>query len=81
MDKPTLDQIGQLYITNYKLGRGKDYRGGDKTVLGKGFTLKYHELFEKRRDDEVELLELGVLYGRSIAMWSDYFFLMERSMV
>ena len=73
MSQESLDEIGSKYIENYQLGKGKEYKGGDKTSLGKGFTKKYEQLFEPLRDQPVELLELGILYGRSIAMWSDYF--------
>ena len=73
MDQQSLDQIGITYIETPQLTKGKGYRGGDKTTLGKGFTRKYDQLFSSIRDNQVVLLELGVLYGRSIAMWSDYF--------
>lgn len=69
----SLDQIGIKYIETPDSIKGKGYRGGDKTTLGKGFTRKYDQLFTPIREDPITLLELGVLYGRSIAMWSDYF--------
>ena len=68
-----LDTIGIRYIDKGVLEKGKFYRGGDKTSLGQNFTKKYQELFEGVRDQPVHVLELGVLDGRSIAMWSDYF--------
>jgi len=69
----SLDDIGIQYIDNGILEKGKFYRGGDKTSLGQNFTKKYQELFEEIRDQPNHVLELGVLDGRSIAMWSDYF--------
>lgn len=69
----TLDEIGRHYVSSLHLGKGKQFQGGDKTSLGKYFTKTYHELFLPLRDSNVRLLELGVLTGKSIAMWSDYF--------
>jgi hypothetical protein len=69
----TLDEIGRSYIPSEKLGKGKDYRGGDKTSLGKYFTKTYEELFQPMRNSPIHLLELGICAGRSLAMWSDYF--------
>ena len=68
----SLDEIGNKYNGNV-LEKGKKYRGGDKTSMGFGFTKRYDELFMSVRHDKINVLELGVLDGRSIAMWSDYF--------
>lgn len=67
----TLDEIGLKYT--YDFGKGKMYTGGDKTSLGNNFTKEYEKLFEPLRGNKVNLLELGILCGKSIAMWSDYF--------
>ena len=70
----SLDEIGLKYINNYgELETSKHYKGGDKTSKGQGFTKRYDELFSGIRERPVNLLELGVHAGRSIAMWSDYF--------
>jgi len=69
----TLDQIGLKYVDDPESCKGKNYRGGDKTSLGHGFTERYDTLFSPFRNEEINLLELGVLNGRSLAMWSDYF--------
>jgi cephalosporin hydroxylase len=66
-----LDEIGIKYAFNF--GKGKNYTGGDKTSLGNNFTEVYDVLFYAIRDDSVNLLELGVFHGKSLAMWSDYF--------
>jgi hypothetical protein len=72
---PSLDAIGLRYIPDFKIGQGKTYKGGDKTSLGKGFAKLYDcRLHERRQDSRnVVLLELGVMTGRSLAMWCDYF--------
>ena len=67
----SLDEIGLKYA--YGFGKGKNYVGGDKTSLGNNFTETYEKIFEPMREQKINLLELGVLTGRSIAMWSDYF--------
>lgn len=69
----TLDQIGKNYINNVETCKGKNYQGGDKTSLRHNFTERYEQLFNRFRDSEINFLELGVLNGRSLAMWSDYF--------
>jgi hypothetical protein len=67
----TLDEIGLKYTYDY--GKGKLYTGGDKTSLGHDFCKDYDELFGKIRDSKINLLELGIFHGKSLAMWSDYF--------
>jgi hypothetical protein len=70
---PSLDEIGRKYA-EYNYGRtSKDYSGGDKTSLGQCFTFEYDALFTPMRYQKVHLLELGVLQGKSLAMWSEYF--------
>lgn len=66
----SLDSIGLKYAYNF--GKGKQYVGGDKTSLGKNYTETYDELFSSMRNNKINLLELGVFHGRSLAMWSDY---------
>ena len=73
MNLLSLDEIGIQYIEDGQFSKGKEYRGGDKTTLAKGFTNKYAKLFDSIRLEQITMLELGVLHGRSIAMWSDYF--------
>lgn len=70
---PSLDEIGIKYINGHSLEKGKQYCGGDKTAMGQGFTKRYEELFSKWRDEPINLLELGVLRGLSLAMWAEYF--------
>jgi hypothetical protein len=67
----SLDEIGLKYA--YDFGKGKLYTGGDKTSLGQGFTREYETLFERFRFERINLLELGVFHGKSLAMWSEYF--------
>lgn len=67
----TLDEIGLLYA--YDFGKGKYYTGGDKTSLGHHFTKTYERLFNSMKGDDINLLELGIFHGKSLAMWSDYF--------
>jgi hypothetical protein len=67
----SLDDIGLKYTYNY--GKGKNYTGGDKTSLGKNYTEEYDIILKDKRYKAINLLELGVYHGKSIAMWSDYF--------
>lgn len=67
----SLDDIGLKYA--YAFGKGKLYTGGDKTSLGHGFTTHYDSLLHHLRLQPVQLLELGVCHGKSLAMWSEYF--------
>jgi len=67
----SLDEIGLKYT--YDFGKRKTYTGGDKTSMGHNFTERYDQLFQKIRFDSIKFLELGVFYGKSLVMWSDYF--------
>ncbi|AYV83769.1 MAG: hypothetical protein Hyperionvirus11_42 [Hyperionvirus sp.] len=67
----SLDTIGLKYAFNF--GTGKKYTGGDKTSLKNNFTKHYDLLFAPSRSNKITLLELGILCGKSLAMWSDYF--------
>lgn len=67
----SLDDIGLKYA--YAFGKGKLYTGGDKTSLAHGFTKHYQTLLQHLRLEPVQLLELGVFHGKSLAMWSEYF--------
>ncbi len=37
------------------------------------YTLFYHSLFRDKRDDDLDIAELGILYGSSLLMWREYF--------
>ena len=37
------------------------------------YTLFYDSLFKNRRNESLQLAELGILYGGSLLMWKDYF--------
>jgi len=50
------------------------YYGGDKTSDGQGFTAFYEALLAPlRHQPHVHFLEVGVWYGKSLAMWADFF--------
>ena len=75
---PSLDQIGLKYVgilddTDKK--PSDRYMGGDKTSIGHGFTADYQRLLEPIRHNvaNVQVCEIGVWYGKSLAMWCDYF--------
>ncbi len=55
----TLDELGALY-------------GTDKFDIH-GFTSIYDTYFSSIRDNEIRLLEIGVLHGSSLKMWEQYF--------
>lgn len=43
----------------------------DKTIHA--YLSHYESHFSDKREQEISLLEIGVLYGRSLRMWKDYF--------
>ena len=70
---PSLDNLGLRYLTAPSRQKDK-YSGGDKTSAGQGFTAFYASLLEARRHrPHLVFLEIGVWYGKSLAMWADYF--------
>jgi cephalosporin hydroxylase len=52
-------------------GTGQKNTGGDAAYSG--YVDRYVELFEEIRERKINLLEIGIFQGRSLAMWSDYF--------
>jgi copper homeostasis protein len=70
---PSLDELGLRYLS--AASRPKDkYAGGDKTSAGQGFTSFYSELLSPRRHERgLVLVEIGVWYGKSLAMFCDFF--------
>ena len=59
----------------------RGYRGGDKTSSGQNFCVVYDELFSSSRSRSaafrfqpgLRFLEVGVFYGKYLAMFADYF--------
>ena len=72
---PTIDEIGLRYAAPpAKPWRGDKYFGGDKTSSGLGYTSLYETLLQPfRHAPNVHLVEIGVWYGKSLAMWCDFF--------
>lgn len=74
----TLDEIGLKYTNDTVPLSGVKYSGGDKVSQDKKFTLIYDTLFNYhfpssfRTNKSFRILELGVLYGRSSAMFCEY---------
>ena len=66
----TLDEIGLQY---HKPDASKKYTGGDKLSTDKNFTKYYYELTSTYRDQPINMMEIGIFNGKSIAMWADYF--------
>ena len=48
------------------------HAGGD--ISWNGYSDYYFKWFEDLRDKEINVLEIGIFQGRSIAVWSDYFY-------
>jgi len=73
-DEPSLDEIGRRYLTKTATREHDAYTGGDKTSTGLGFTARYNQILAPfRHKHNVRFLEIGVWYGKSVAMWCDYF--------
>lgn len=52
-------------------------RGTDKSSLTHNYCAKYEKYLPFKRTDKLKLLEIGVLDGSSLKMWSDYFMFSE----
>lgn len=63
----SLDKLAQKYDTDK--GRHKTKSG----LCTKGYTKYYHEAFNHRRLDVLNVLEIGIASGASLRMWRDYF--------
>ena len=71
----TLDEIGIKYGMSVVQipKKKKKHAGGDKSSQGWDYLEYYDQLFKDYRLKEIQLLEIGILEGRSIATWADYF--------
>lgn len=52
-------------------------RGTDKSSLTHNYCVKYEKYLPFKRTDKLRILEIGVLDGSSLKMWSDYFMFSE----
>ena len=67
----SLDEIGLRYVGTAGTKAADKYVGGDKTSEGQNFTSCYDALLaSKRHAPGIEFLEIGVWYGKSLAMWA-----------
>ena len=59
------------FFSGLNRGTNKNNTGGDKLLCG--FTDMYEIFFNDLKKNKINLLEIGIYQGRSLAMWSDYF--------
>jgi hypothetical protein len=64
----TQKNLQEVY-NNFKMND----HGGDKGTLHSYIPI-YESLFKDKREDKISLLEIGVLEGHSLQMWSEYFY-------
>lgn len=48
--------------------------GTDKSSLVHNYCVKYEKYLPFKRDEKLKILEIGVLNGQSLKMWSEYFY-------
>jgi hypothetical protein len=60
MPLPSLDELGRTY-------------GTDRSSAGHNYLGLYERFLASRRDQTTSALEIGVLRGQSLRMWSEYF--------
>jgi predicted O-methyltransferase YrrM len=67
--KSELCEIGKKYDTD----KSSQRNNRNSARHCHPYTLFYNKLFENRKDEKLEIAELGVLYGASLLMWREYF--------
>ncbi len=76
MTRASLDDIACDFQTD-KSTRSRLVSTGDKydsrPSQGHGYTIYYEHYLSKLRDQPIRLLEIGVLDGKSLATWAEYF--------
>jgi SAM-dependent methyltransferase len=70
-NKSELCEIGRIYDTDKSSQR--DNRSDNAHRHCHPFTLFYDKLFKHRRNDKLNIAELGIWFGSSLLMWSEYF--------
>jgi hypothetical protein len=68
----TLREIGDKHQTD-KCGGDPPNHPAIGAMKGAGYVDIYSNYFEPMRNDELKILEIGVLYGASIRTWREYF--------
>ena len=58
--QPTLEELAIKY-------------GADKSSKSHNYAVRYDSYFDKFRNEQIKLLEIGVQYGYSVKMWKEYF--------
>jgi len=69
--KCELCELGRRY--NVDKSSQRDNPGPDDSHHCHPYSLLYHALFSKRRQDPLTFCEIGIAEGRSLLMWNDYF--------
>lgn len=76
MSRESLDQIACRYGTDKSCLASLPVAAdgySSRPPQGHGYSIFYQHYFEAMRDLPIRLLEIGVLDGRSLASWADYF--------
>jgi len=69
----TLDEIGKHYINEKVKHNGFSNYGGDRSSNDNDYLVYYDEIFSPYRDKKIRLLEIGVLQGKGLLIWDEYF--------
>lgn len=68
-NKSELCEIGKKYDTD----KSSQRKNVTNTRHCHPYTLFYDGLFRNKRDDNIQIAEIGILYGSSLLMWREYF--------
>lgn len=65
--------IHELLFNSMDLDNIAIKNGTDKNSNGNGYTFAYEFYFNKIRNKQVKILELGIYHGASLKMWEEHF--------
>ena len=70
-------ELQMIYFTKMETANTLDaianLHGTDKSYFMHNYCVKYEKYLPFNRDDELKIMEIGVLRGESVKMWRDYF--------